>query len=1706
VLEVLEDRLAPAVFTVVNNGDTGAGTGLTGDLRYCINQANALAGPNTIQFAIAAGGVQTINLASALPQITRAVTIDGYTEAGASANTLAVGDNAVLTVVLNGARSINVGLAVASSSVTIRGLVIQNFTQYGVSVSGNPLTPGQPGPSGVVIAGNFIGTSANGTVAAGNGAGTPGQHDTGGGTGGVIFQAGASGNTLGGAAAADRNLISGNTGEGVVIVRQDNDPVATANNTVRNNYIGTDVTGTQALGNNCSGVFAPFSGGNQILDNLVSGNLGFAGIALGGVQTDGVSIRVGAFTESHGDGSGNVVAGNFVGTNAAGTAVVSNLQHGITVQAGSSMTIGGTTEGSGNLVSGHSPPVFDPSAGQGIYLFSLATGMLVAGNSVVFNTTGIRLDTGAHDNTIGGNVISGNTGNGVEITDSGTSNNVVAGNFIGTNAAGTAALGNDGDGVRIEGGATGNTIGGLTPTPGTGLGNVISGNTGTGVHISGTGTSGNVVEGNLIGTNAAGTAALANLGDGVDIEGEAANNTVGGTADGARNVLSGNQFMGVFIDASAGNVVQGNFIGTDITGAAALGNERDGIFISSGATDNTVGGTTAAARNIISGNAAIGVILRDAGTSRNVVQGNYIGTDVTGTATVANGDDGVEVVFGASGNTIGGTADGARNVISGNGGSGVFLGFQNASGNVVQGNYIGTDFTGTRALGNAGDGVHIEGDAQLGGATGNTVGGTTAAARNVISGNSGDGVTLVGPGTSNNVVAGNFIGTDVSGTAALGNDGNGVSILAGASNNTVGGATAGARNVISGNSGDGVEITDSGTSGNVVAGNLIGTDVTGTVGFGNEGDGVAIQGGATNNTVGGSTAASRNIISGNSGDGVALIGPGTSGNVVAGNFIGTNVNGTAALANVGDGVAIQDGATSNTVGGTTAGARNVISGNSGDGVALIGPGTSGNVVAGNFIGINAAGTAALGNVGDGVSIQGGAFGNTIGGTAAGAGNLIAFNANGVVVIGIGSVGNSILGNSIFANDGLGIDLGRDGVTLNDSVGHSGPNDFQDFPILTLVTASGSSRTVFGYLRGRPNTHYRIEFFGNSAFDPSGFGEGQVFLGFVEVTTDASGLATFSFTYTADPAAPALTSTATDLSTGDTSEFSGRDRRQPSNSVPGPQTTNEETPLSFNPRLAVALNDPDNTGNRVLQITLTVRHGTLTLGSLAGLTGSGNGTSSLTYTGTVEALNAALAGLTYTPDPEYIGPDSLTLTTSDLTAPELGGPEVVTSAVPITVREVVQPPVLVVSDARGNEGQAIPLDIRAATQRTDGTETLRILISGVPATASLSAGTFEGNGVWTLTGDQLSGLLLYTTDNFTATLTVTAVSTRRATGSSAAATRTLTVTVTDVPPTATPGNSGPVRAFVGVTVFLLNPFDPSSADVAAGFRYSFALSTDGLADSYDAAEASSSRTFVFTLPGIYTVHERIFDKDNDFTDYTTTVVVFAVVPTPDPGPTPDQPPPILPPTNPGIPEVPGPAPAFPVNVPQSHFLLDPGGTEAPPAIPTAEPSALTSSDLGVTFDNTFGPAAVVSLVDAALRKPHGGPLDGGGADEQSTSKALRVVSAVLDADDNVAVVEDLLRRNTQSVGGNGEKTPGYDQHQPDSVVPAPRTAAVRVDTAAEEPAVPLAAPDSGHTPRGWWLASLLAMPLVGAAFWLRHRWRLRRTAVSAGPPPDETPLR
>jgi hypothetical protein len=361
----------------------------------------------------------------------------------------------------------------------------------------------------------------------------------------------------------------------------------------------------------------------------------------------------------------------------------------------------------------------------------------------------------------------------------------------------------------------------------------------------------------------------------------------------------------------------------------------------------------------------------------------------------------------------------------------------------------------------------------------------------------------------------------------------------GATGNTIGGTALGARNLISGNNNEGVLISDENTSGNVVLGNFIGTNDMGTGRLANDSDGVEVSFGATGNSIGGTALGARNLISGNNANGVLIFEEGTSGNVVAGNFIGTNDAGTAALPNGFNGVFIAFGATGNTIGGTVLGARNLISANT-DGVLIRGMSTSGNVVAGNFIGSNAAGTGPLANSDDGVVIDGAATGNTIGGTTLGAGNTIAFNgSNGINVNGAGSLGNSLLGNRIFANTRLGINLGNGGVTANDPLDpDNGANRLQNFPVLTRAESGPLATVIEGALNSTPGRTFRLEFFHSPTGDSSGFGEGQTLLGSRDVSTGASGAVPFSTSFALSLAADTvITATATDLTTGDTSEFS-----------------------------------------------------------------------------------------------------------------------------------------------------------------------------------------------------------------------------------------------------------------------------------------------------------------------------------------------------------------------------------------------------------------------------------------------------------------------------------------------------------------------------------------------------------------------------------------
>jgi hypothetical protein len=316
---------------------------------------------------------------------------------------------------------------------------------------------------------------------------------------------------------------------------------------------------------------------------------------------------------------------------------------------------------------------------------------------------------------------------------------------------------------------------------------------------------------------------------------------------------------------SAGDVIQSDYIGIETDGATAAAN-GNGIFINSGMIQTClIGGTTAAQRNIISGNNN-GVRVDGGGDGfalGNTIEGNYIGTDASGASAVGN-SIGV-LVENASGNTVTG------NVISGNSSANVEIRAVGSDGqansNLVGGNFIGTDAAGNNALNTSTqDGVLIDSFTAGAIATDNTVGGTTAAVRNIISGNAvGVGISQV----NGNFVLGNYIGTKASGAAVLANTKDGVRLDT-ANNNTVGGTAAGSGNVISGNLGRG--ITLSGAASNLIQGNFIGTDSGATLNLENGLEGMYITNGAHDNTVGvkvGDTAGANTIVN-NHGGGVLV--------------------------------------------------------------------------------------------------------------------------------------------------------------------------------------------------------------------------------------------------------------------------------------------------------------------------------------------------------------------------------------------------------------------------------------------------------------------------------------------------------------------------------------------------------------------------------------------------------------------------------------------------------------------------------------------------------------------------------------------------------------------------------------------------------------------------------------------------------------------
>lgn len=509
------------------------------------------------------------------------------------------------------------------------------------------------------------------------------------------------------------------------------------------------------------------------------------------------------------------------------------------------------------------------------------------------------------------------------------------------------------------------------------------------------------------------------------------------------------------------------------------------------------------------------------------IEGNYIGTSSTGNVADGGSSHGVRIGGNSTGNIIGGASAAKRNVISGNGNTGVlFYGSAQTTGNSVQGNYIGVGADGTTRLGNSQQGV-----ASSEGPTGNTIGGDEEFEGNVISGNGGMGVYLAGTGGAN-TVQGNYIGPDSGGLANVYNGQGGI-VISNADSNIIGGSTAGARNVISGNSAHGISILDD-SDNNDIFGNYVGVGSDGSTAMSNAVHGLLIEGGSGSNTIGGTSSGERNIISGNSEAGVFISGPTADSNIVQGNYIGTDDTGAV---DVGNGLygLVLDNSPSNTVGGTTGvtvvgdctGSCNVISGNGDDAIWLYGDNADNNVIKGNHIGTNVAGTGDLGNGGRGVNITFSADGNLVGGTTASDANLIRFNdGRGVSVPNSGSINNAIIGNSLYQNTSPNIDLSDDGVTPNDADdADSGPNDLLNFPEWSTYSESGGNTEV-EYTLDVPAGDYRIETFRDN---------GKTLIDSQNITHTGSGSETFSNTITGDGYSN-IRMTATEIDGGLSSGF------------------------------------------------------------------------------------------------------------------------------------------------------------------------------------------------------------------------------------------------------------------------------------------------------------------------------------------------------------------------------------------------------------------------------------------------------------------------------------------------------------------------------------------------------------------------------------------
>ncbi|WP_326540719.1 cadherin domain-containing protein, partial [Pseudorhodoferax sp.] len=804
--------------------------------------------------------------------------------------------------------------------------------------------------------------------------------------------------------------------------------------------------------------------------------------------------------------TGNVVQGNYIGTNAAGTTRTTVAANAVSIQSGAANnTIGGASAGQGNVIA--------TGASQAVFLTGHGSGNVLQGNRIGVSATGTQL--GGHTNAIfvgapGGvqildNWIAGGSTSAISLSGG---SNVVRGNRIGTDLAGTANWGAQQSGIAI--GSSDNLIGGT----GAGQGNTIANSnqaasTFDGIAVaSGTG---NAILGNSIYGTLAGTTGL-----GIDLgtSGATANDTGDGDS-GANNLQNfpvltllrtngtGNLEVTGSINSTANTYIRIELFGNTAGHASGYGEGRTFLGFINVLTD---GSGNASFAQTLTATVAAGTVVAATATRSVVGYGSFSDTSEFSAALMAISTTQSTLVVDTAADTVNGDTSSIYALLANKGADG-FISLREA---ITAINNTPAGSLPTLVHFNiAGSGVHtitlgsalpvidrpvvIDGSTDTASVTAN--GGRPAIVLN------GNGAAIDGL-----VLGANADGSSIRGLVVTNLTGNGVLIQAG-------------------------------SDGNTIAGNYFGR--VGANGLANAlavGNGIRIEGAA--NTIGGATAADRNILAGLSGSAVRVVGASAASNVVQGNWVNVLPDGTTSVASAGDGITAQSGATNTRIGGFTAGEGNWIVR-----TALSAAGSTaatGTLIQGNRIGTDLAGTTNWGTTAAGVYFGGASTGSSV------QGNIVAFSgANGGILVDTGATGVALLQNSIYGSGGLGIDLGFNGVTTNDAGdADSGPNNLQNFPVLTVASTNGSgSITVTGTLNSTASSYFRIELFANTTVDASGYGEGQTYLGFVNVITDASGNANFSAPLAAAVAAGAfISATATKSVVGygsfsDTSEFS-----------------------------------------------------------------------------------------------------------------------------------------------------------------------------------------------------------------------------------------------------------------------------------------------------------------------------------------------------------------------------------------------------------------------------------------------------------------------------------------------------------------------------------------------------------------------------------------